>query len=84
MTEQEAFIEKVLVRLDRNYKIESADRPSVISHIGQLEQEGFSADQAFRYTRNTEEVNPELSEYLALKRMAVVQAEVPFKGKGKR
>lgn len=75
MTEEETYIEKVFARLARNYDIEPNDVKSVKQGIAECFFFGFTETNAVRWSRCTEEVNPDLDEDIALSRMKKIREE---------
>ena len=80
------FVKCVLSRLKRAYTIEDDDLDSIKQGIRQAKEMVMTVDQAYRYAKNFEEVNPDLIEEWALARMKAVRDELVFEGryKGKR
>lgn len=75
MTEEETYIEKVFTRLAQHYDIELNDVKSVKQGIAECFFFGFTETNAVRWSRCTEEVNPDLDEDIALSRMKKISEE---------
>jgi hypothetical protein len=48
----------------------------MLEHAARLGEEGWTCDEVVSLLRNTEEVNPDLSEEIALRRMATIRSNV--------
>lgn len=66
---EQDFVIKVMNRIP---EIKMENDPDFISKIKYLYRRGFTVDDAVAYCQCFEEVNPELSEDVALKRMNVL------------
>lgn len=75
------YIKRVINRLPRFSTLDKRDRQGVVKAIKQVEQRGFTIDDAVAFARLTEEYNPNISEESALARMAVISKKYPLHGK---
>lgn len=67
----EAFVEAVLARIDIK---DPRDIPAMTGGTASLYHQGFSIADAVKFSNCMEEVNPELGEEEALKRMEAIRA----------
>lgn len=82
MTEEETYIENVFTRLARISFIEPNDIKSIKQGIADCFFYGFTEANAVKWSRCTEEVNPDLAEDVALRRMKQISEEATTRNKG--
>lgn len=79
MTESD-FLKTVMKYLRSGYELDPSNIESIENTIKQCYQRGFSVNDAFRYSSWTEEVNPDISEELALRKLKAISQKYPQKG----
>jgi hypothetical protein len=83
--ETNEVVERIFTRLKDNFPdFLPEDYDGIKKDLAELLEEGYSESQAYRFTKNREEVDPHLEEELALKRMKIVDDEVPDTKKKRR
>ena len=70
---REDFVEHVMRRVQAMYTIDTQDVGLIRSDVGRQFDQGFTADDSVRITCCIENVNPDLPEDVALRRMKAIQ-----------